>query len=70
MLERTAILACLANPARLWLPGAQKELAEPESEALLPDSTRAVKEKASGQLSGRSALRQQGAKLIVTVKVY
>ena len=61
-----AALACAARCVRL---GAKQVLGEPESEALLADPARSLKQQARRQRSGADALGQPLAQLCMSIKV-
>ena len=70
MREIPTVLATFAFTARFFIGGAEKKLAQPERKTLLADSLRPVKKKAAGKLAALEALRKQGAKAFVSVKIY
>ena len=69
MRQVSAVLAPSAFSAWLVFSCAKKELSEPESQSLLADPSRAMKQKAARKLAGAYAVGEQGTDVFVAVKI-
>jgi hypothetical protein len=61
--------AALASPARPLVGFTQQELGDPEGEALLSDSARAVKEEACRESAGSRGAREARPELFMAVEI-